>query len=152
MDSRSPRALIDTPPVWLLACIALAWAQAQFLPVWPAPALLKGLGAAVVIAGLLLFVAASLEFRRHRTSIVPRETPKALLTSGPYRFSRNPIYLADALILLGLVMRWDAGALPLVPAFIALITTRFILGEEGLCRAAFGPAWTDYAGRVRRWL
>ncbi len=150
MDSRSPRALIDTPPVWLLACIVLAWVQSRLLPLWPAAA--PWMGAAVIVAGIALFLWAGVQFRRHRTSIVPRESPAALLTSGPYRFSRNPIYLADALILLGLVMRWDAGALPLVPAFIALITTRFILGEEGLCRAAFGPAWTDYAGRVRRWL
>lgn len=150
MDSRSPRALIDTPPVWLAACIALAWAQARWLPLAPAPA--PWLGAAVVAAGLALFLWAGVQFRRHRTSIVPRERPAALLTAGPYAFSRNPIYLADALILAGLILRWDAGALWLVPGFGLLITRRFILGEEALCRAAFGTSWQAYATRTRRWL
>lgn len=150
MDSRSPRALIDTPPVWLALCILLAWMQARWLPVWPAPA--PWPGAAMVAAGAGLFLWAGVQFRRHHTSIVPRETPAALLTTGPYAFSRNPIYLADALILTGLVLRWDAGALPLVPAFVALITRRFIHGEEAVCRAAFGADWAAYAARTRRWL
>jgi protein-S-isoprenylcysteine O-methyltransferase Ste14 len=150
MESRSPRALIDTPPVWLLACIVLAWAQSRWLPLWPAPA--PWLGAAVIAAGVALFLWASVQFRRHRTSIVPRERPAALLTSGPYAFSRNPIYLADAMILTGLVLRWDAGALPLVAAFVVLISQRFIRSEEALCRAAFGAGWTAWAARTRRWL
>lgn len=150
MDSRSPRALIDTPPVWLLACIALAWAQARWLPILTTPA--PWIGAFVIGAGIALFLWAGVQFRRHRTSIVPRETPNALLTSGPYALSRNPIYLADALILTGLILRWDAGALPLLAAFVALITQRFILGEEALCRAAFGPSWAAYATRTRRWV
>lgn len=150
MQSRSPRALVDTPPVWLMGCIALACAQARWLPVWPTPA--PWLGAAVIVAGVALFLWAGAQFRRHRTSIVPRESPAALLTSGPYALSRNPIYLADAMILTGLILRWDAGALPLVAAFVALITQRFIMGEEALCRAAFGPEWAAWAARTRRWL
>jgi protein-S-isoprenylcysteine O-methyltransferase Ste14 len=152
MDSRSPRALIDTPPVWLAVCIALAWAQARLLPVWPAGAGLRWLGLAAIVLGAVLFVAATVEFRRHRTSIIPRETPRALLTSGPYAFSRNPIYLADTLILAGLILRWDLAALPLAAVFMALIQRRFIAGEEAGCAATFGPAWAAYAGRVRRWL
>jgi protein-S-isoprenylcysteine O-methyltransferase Ste14 len=150
MDSRSPRALIDTPPVWLLGCIVLAWAQARFLPLWPAPAPLPG--AVVIAAGIALFLWAGVQFRRHRTSIVPRERPRALLTTGPYALSRNPIYLADALILGGLALRWDAGGLLLVAGFVALISGRFIAGEEALCRAAFGAQWDAYAAGVRRWL
>lgn len=150
MDSRSPRALIDTPPVWLLACMVLAWVQSRLLPLWPAAA--PWMGAAVIVAGIGLFLWAGVQFRRHRTSIVPRESPAALLTSGPYALSRNPIYLADAMILTGLILRWDAGALPLVAGFVVLITQRFIKGEEALCRAAFGPGWTAWAARTRRWV
>lgn len=152
MDSRSPRALIDTPPVWLVACIALAWAQARLVPLWPAGPGLRLAGGGLAAAGVILLVLAAREFRRARTSIVPRETPAALLTTGPYRFSRNPIYLADALILAGLALRWDAGALWLVPAFAALVTHRFIRGEEALCAAAFGPSWAAYATSTRRWV
>jgi protein-S-isoprenylcysteine O-methyltransferase Ste14 len=152
MDPRSPRALIDTPPVWLAACIALAWVQSAWLPVWPAPAALRVAGGLVVLAGLAFFTAAVIEFRRSRTSIVPRETPRALLTSGPFAWSRNPIYLADTLILLGLILRWDLAALPLVPAFMLLIARCFIAGEEAGCEAAFGDQWRAYAARVRRWV
>jgi protein-S-isoprenylcysteine O-methyltransferase Ste14 len=152
MESRSPLALIDTPPVWLLAGMALAWAQARLLPVFPAPGPLRVLGAAVAVAGVVVLVLAAREFRRHRTSIIPRERPSALLTTGPYAVSRNPIYLADAMILAGLILAADLAALPLVPAFAALVTVRFIRGEEAGCRATFGPAWDAYAARVRRWL
>ncbi len=152
MDPRSPRALADTPPVWLVLCIALAWVQARSLPLLPAPWPLRWAGAAAMLAGIALFVAASREFRRHRTSIIPRERPAALLTTGPFAYSRNPIYLADALILAGLVLRWDLASLPLVAAFVILISRRFIRGEEAGCAAAFGPAWQAYATRVRRWL
>lgn len=152
MDSRSPRALIDTPPVWLAGCIALAWAQARWLPLWPAPQGARAAGAGLVLAGLVLLLLAAREFHRHRTSIVPRERPSALITTGPYACSRNPIYLADALILAGLALRWDLAALALVPAFLRLIDRRFVRGEEGLAEAAFGAAWRAYAARVRRWI
>ncbi|HMO73188.1 MAG TPA: hypothetical protein PKC84_16375, partial [Paracoccaceae bacterium] len=74
MESRSPRALIDTPPVWLAGCIALAWVQARVLPLWPAGPGLRLAGAVVVWAGIVLLLLAAREFRRARTSIVPRET------------------------------------------------------------------------------
>jgi protein-S-isoprenylcysteine O-methyltransferase Ste14 len=152
MQTRSLRALIDTPPVWLVAAIALAYAQARWLPVWPAPPTSAALGLMVMAGGLALFVAAGAQFRRHRTTIVPRERPTRLLTTGPYAVSRNPIYLADALMLLGLVMRWDLGSLAVVAGFVALLQVRFIRGEEAGCAAAFGAEWTAYAARVRRWL
>ncbi len=152
MNPKSPAALADTPPVWLLVAIALAYAQATWIPLWPAPQALRPVGVAVIAVGLGLFILAVREFRRHRTSIIPRQSPAALLTVGPYSLSRNPIYLADALLLAGLILRWDLAALPLVPAFMVLISRRFIAGEEAGCDAAFGPAWAAYAGRVRRWL
>jgi protein-S-isoprenylcysteine O-methyltransferase Ste14 len=152
MESRTPRALIDTPPVWLAGAILITWTQASLLPLWPAPGLLRGLGLAVVVAGIALFLWALVVFMRHRTTIIPRERPSALLTTGPFAYSRNPIYLADAMILTGLVLRWDLAALPLVPAFMALVARRFIAGEEAGCAAAFGPQWTVYATRVRRWI
>lgn len=152
MDPRSPRALIDTPPVWLVGLVVLSWAQARLVPVWPAPDWLGWVGLGLIVAGVGLFLVAGREFRRHRTSIIPRETPSALLTSGPYGRSRNPIYLADAMVLTGLVLRWDLASLPLVAVFVAVISQRFIRGEEAGCAAAFGPAWGSYAARVRRWL
>jgi protein-S-isoprenylcysteine O-methyltransferase Ste14 len=152
MDTRSPRALIDTPPVWFAGLAVLAWLQARFWPLAPSGTVLRWAGAGLVLGGVLLVVLAALEFRRHRTSIVPRERPRALLTRGPYALSRNPIYLADAMILSGLVLRWDLASLPLVAVFVLVISRRFIRGEEAGCAAAFGADWAGYAARVRRWL
>ena len=152
MDSRSPRALLDTPPVWLLAALALAWAQARWLPLVPGSGFLTAAGWGMIAGAVLLFADAALRFARARTSIIPREVPRMLLTTGAYRLSRNPIYLADALLLAGCALLWDPGGLVLVPAFVLLITRRFIRGEEAVCAATFGAEWTAYAARVRRWL
>lgn len=147
------REAIDLPPLWLAFFAALAWAQARFLPLagfgaWGGPA-----GAALVGLGLALMLAAFVEFRRHRTSVVPHRQPSALITTGVYRFSRNPIYLGDALILAGLCLRWDAlPGLLLVPAFMAVISARFIRPEEARLAARFGPDFAAWAARTRRWL
>lgn len=161
MDSRSPRALIDTPPVWLAGFIVLAVMQARWLPVlpfrdlapmvWLSPTTPALWGAALIVFALLLFAAAFAEFRNRRTSIIPRETPRVLLTGGPYSISRNPIYLADAALLLGVILWGDLLSLVLLPVFLMLIERRFIRGEEATCRATFGPMWEQYAARVRRW-
>lgn len=152
MDSRSPRALIDTPPVWLIAGLVLIWAQATWVPLLPVPQVVAVAGVILCIVAVAVFAAATREFRRHRTTIIPRETPAALLTAGPYAWSRNPIYLADAGLLCGLGLMWDLASLVVVAAFVAIIQQRFILWEEARCRETFGAAWDTYAARVRRWL
>jgi len=147
------REAIDIPPVWLAVFAALAYGQAAFLGPdlgrlagWPA-------GGALVAAGIALLLASADRFRRQRTSIIPHRQAAALITAGPYRFSRNPIYLADALILAGLCLGWGAvSGLVLVPAFMALIQRRFILPEESRLRAAFGADFAAWASQTRRWL
>ncbi len=142
----------ESPPTWLLAFIALAWLQSHYVPVFPADGTMRLIGALGVFAGVALLGAAVVQFRAHQTTILPREVPRAMITSGVYARSRNPIYLADTLILGGCALRWDAAALILVPAFMAVIQTRFILGEEAGMHATFGADYADYAARVRRWI
>lgn len=142
----------DYPPVWLLAFLGLAWAQDRLLPVGE-PGALGRPGTALAIGGAVLMGWAAVQFPRAGTTIVPHETPRALIKTGPYRFSRNPIYLADAMVLAGLILRWGAWpSLVLVPLFVIVITRRFVEPEEARLRARFGPAWEDWAGRVRRWI
>ena len=87
-----------------------------------------------------------------RTTFVPRRDPEALVTAGLFGISRNPIYLADALILLGAVLYWGAVlALPLVPMFMVLITYRYIHDEEDRLRRGFGPEYEAWAASVPRW-
>ena len=109
-------------------------------------------GTALILCGAILFIAALLQFRRHRTTVMPRETPVAMIDSGIYRLSRNPIYLADAMFLTGAALLWDAASLLLVPLFVWIITRRFIIGEESGLRAVFGAAFDRYAAQTRRWL
>ncbi len=139
------------PPVWTLGAAAAMWATARAAP-WPgnsAPV------AALVIAALAAALAiwAAAQFRRRRTTIIPREAPNALIVEGPFGFSRNPIYLADALALAAWAA-WLGAAAPLlwIAVFVALIDRRFIRGEEARLEAAFGDSFAAYRRRVRRWI
>ena len=137
------------PPVWLLACLFLAWV----LPFRFAPGGLAILGCLLIAVGAVLVVLAVVEFRRARTTIIPRESPDALISGGIYRFTRNPIYLADALFLAGAALYWGSiSGLLLVPVFILLIERRFVRGEEALLQSVYGEAYGNYTKRVRRWL
>lgn len=156
MPSTTPRHRLlrqwESPPTWLLLFLGLAALQARFLPLFDAGRAGRISGAVLIVAGLAIFFAALLQFRRHATTVLPRETPAAMIDSGIYRLSRNPIYLADAMVLAGAALWWDGGGLLLVPAFAWVITRRFIQGEEAVLRARFGPAFDRYAARTRRWL
>lgn len=142
----------ESPPTWLLLCLALAWLQARIVPILPPVAGTRHLSTLFIVAGLLVIGLAAWQFRAHKTTIMPREVPRTMIDTGLYAYSRNPIYVADAMILAGCALRWDMAGLILVPAFVWVITTRFIIGEEAGMRAQFGTAYDAYATRVRRWI
>lgn len=146
---------IDIPPVWLAGSLVLAW--------WAGAADPFGLsfggawadlaGGLLVGAGLLLMLLAVAEMRRRRTTVVPHREAEALVTSGIFRRTRNPIYLGDVLILAGLILRWDAViALPLVPGLLWLLERRFVLPEEDRLRRRFRADFARYCARTRRWI
>lgn len=145
------RLTLDYPPLWLALALALAWGAGVLWPLpvphahWP--------GATLVAAGLLLMLAAAARMAARRTTIIPHLNPSALVTDGPFALTRNPIYLGDAMVLLGAILWWGAlWALPLLPAFVWIITRRFIRPEESRLRAAFGPEFDRWAARTPRWL
>ena len=140
---------IDLPPVWLLGGLVVTWASPWQVPWGPNATI----GSGLILIGIVVTLAAIIEFGRSKTSIIPRQDPNALITSGIFRFSRNPIYLADVLILIGVTIysgKW-LGFL-LVPLFVWLLHHRFIRGEEAKLQDAFGDSFKAYASRVRRWL
>ncbi|MFW8636821.1 methyltransferase family protein [Cribrihabitans pelagius] len=146
---------LDIPPAWLLGFAALAWLQAEYFPAGLSfgGAWADFLGGLLVGGGLLLAVLAVTELRRHRTTVLPHETPERLVQTGIFSRSRNPIYLGDVLILAGLVLWFDAVlSLVLVPLFLWLLERRFVLPEEDRMRRAFGADWARYERKVRRWL
>jgi protein-S-isoprenylcysteine O-methyltransferase Ste14 len=73
--------------------------------------------------------------------------------SGIFSRTRNPIYIGDALILLGLILYWDAVlALPLVPIFVWIIEKRFVIPEENRLRRKFRADFARYCQKTRRWV
>jgi len=142
---------LDYPPVWLAVFLVLAWALARL---WaPLGDRLAGPGWALMAAALTLILWAGMAFRRARTTIVPHRPPSALVATGPYRFSRNPIYLADLMILVGAALVLGAPqAMLLVEPFRRVLLRRFILPEEDLLDRDLGAPYRHYRSRVRRWL
>lgn len=146
---------VDMPPVWLLAALGLAWVQKthfamglSFGPGWA-----DLLGGLLVGGGLVLMALALSEMRRQRTTVIPHRDADRLVTSGIFKRTRNPIYLGDSMVLLGLIFYWDAVlALPLVPIFVWIIEKRFIEPEEARLRRKFVADFTRYAQQTRRWV
>ncbi|WP_194096051.1 methyltransferase family protein [Marivivens aquimaris] len=146
---------IDIPPVWWAAFVALSW--------WIGRAELFGLSfggdwigllAGIFIGGGLILIAlAALEMRKQRTTIIPHMEADRLVQSGIFRRTRNPIYLGDALMLLGFILRFDAPlALPLLPVFVWIIERRFIIPEEDRLRRKFRMDFARYCEKTRRWV
>lgn len=146
---------LDMPPVWLVGFAVLAWTQAKFysfnLSLYhPVTMLLAGL---LIGAGVVLALLAFMEFRRHKTTVIPHKTPDKLIQSGVFARTRNPIYLADVLILAGLCFWWDAVlALVLLPIFVWVLERRFIIPEENRLRRTFRADFARYAQKTRRWV
>ena len=141
---------LNSPPVWLTGFVAAAWAMARLWAplgdalVWP--------GWALVASGFALDLWSALAFRKARTTIVPREAPSALVESGPYGFSRNPIYLADLVILAGAALVLGAPlALILLVPFQQVLLRLFILPEEAVLERDLGQPYLDFKARVPRW-
>ena len=140
---------MDIPPLWLALALAVSWALSLL---WSVPGL-AGLGWGLIGAGGLLMAAAVVQMLLARTSFIPRRDPQTLVSTGVFRFSRNPIHLADVLILTGAILHWGAMlALPVIPGFISLITQRYILDEEARLRSGFGAAADRYFAQVPRWI
>ena len=110
-------------------------------------------GWTAIALGVLLMLWAAWEMLRHRTTINPYGRPSSLLQTGPFGFSRNPIYLADTLLLIGVgLVSGITWFLPL--ALIAAFITKKVAidKEERWLHDKFGKRYRDYAKRVRRWI
>jgi protein-S-isoprenylcysteine O-methyltransferase Ste14 len=143
------------PPVWALAYVLLAAAVSGWLG-WPEfPGLpIAPLGIALIVAGFVPPVWALVMFRRAGTEIEPTSpVNRALVTDGPYQFTRNPMYLGLVTITLGIAV-W-IGTWPMLIAPLAVFATAnwvHIPFEEAKMRRQFGAAYDDYVARVRRWV
>ncbi len=143
------------PPIWALVYVLIAaaiswslgWPKFLGLPLAP-------LGIALVAVAWIPSVWAIVLFRREGTEVSPTSPAnRTLVTSGPYRFTRNPMYLGLVIVTLGIAV-W-VGAWPMFIAPIAVFATAnwiHIPFEEDKMRRQFGATYDGYVRRVRRWV
>jgi len=144
------------PPIWTMIFLGLT-AAASWLAGLPAiswPPHHAAIGMAIFFAGGVLPVWAFMLFLRAGTEIDPTsEANRALITTGPYRLTRNPMYLGLVIIALGMAL-WAGWAPMLAAPILVFLTATFvhIPFEEAKMRGQFGGAYEAYAARVRRWV
>lgn len=142
------------PPVYLLLAMA-AMTALHFL--WPIRQIVDApwhwMGLVPIAAGLALGSWAATLFKRRRTTIRPGEVSSRLMTEGPFRFTRNPIYVGMTLLSVGLaIVLGSVSPWLVVPVFVLLIVRNIIPVEEAMLREAFGEDYAQYQRNVRRWI
>ncbi len=146
-----PRIL---PPVWLLIFLLLQAGTHFYLPLLrllDMPLQLAGL--IPLLVGIVIMVWGARAFSRADTPVVPFETSTALVKTGPFRFTRNPIYLGMTLILGGAALLWGSLAPLLTLAlFFYIIRRQYFFPEENMMKEIFGDEYRSYCSGVRRWL
>lgn len=146
---------IPWPPLIYVAAAAAAVGLDLLLPVvlWPLTGPLVLLGWAILLGAIGLDIAAMRTMARQRANIFPHRAATALVTSGPFAWSRNPIYLGNTLALGGAALAFSNPWFLMtgLPAAIA-VTHLAIKREEAHMAARFGAAWVAYARRTGRWV
>ncbi len=142
------------PPVWLLFGLVTTFVLNEFFPGMRFTSLEGQIGGGILIlVGLVLLVSANGLFTRAGTDVIPFRNVTTLVTTGVYRYSRNPMYLGMAAVLLGCAITVGAAtALLVTPLFMVIIELRFIRPEEQMLRRQFPEEFPAYCSAVRRWL
>jgi len=142
------------PPLVAVFFIVLAYFLGRFVPLPLAVrSILQYVGLALTFIGFLLGIGAFLEFRKARTTLDPHGSTKHLVTSGIYRYTRNPIYLGFLLMVIGLPLNSGlVWGLVLAPFYMVTMSRLVIEREEAYLEKKFKDQYTSYTSRVRRWL
>lgn len=145
--------VIAPPPLVYLAGLGGGLLFDRLVPGYGLPGgVLQIVGLGLVPAGVALLAWAVVTMRRARTAVNPYKPSSALVASGPYRFTRNPIYLADAVLYVGLAFALrSAAGLALLPLVLVVIRYGVIAREERYLERAFGDSYRKYKAVVRRW-
>ena len=142
------------PPVWAIAYMLIAVGTSRLIGAQAVPGLaIIPLAVLLIIVGIVLAVSSVMLFRREGTEINPTSaTNRRLVTSGPFRFTRNPMYLSLVLITLGIAFWTGAWLMFLAPAAtFATANWVHIPFEEAKMHRQFGKDFEAYTGLVRRW-
>jgi protein-S-isoprenylcysteine O-methyltransferase Ste14 len=144
------------PPLVYAAGLFVGWLLDRRMPVPITDGASTGRTIGTVLCVLLsaaVVLSAFISFRRARTTVIPGRAANALVTSGPYQITRNPMYVSFAVLYTGVTLWlntwWPALVLPVV---IFVIDRAVIRSEERYLGAAFPKEYAEYRARVRRWL
>lgn len=153
---RDHPGVIAPPPLLFLGVLGAALLAERLwrpLPTTLGWGVRAGVALALVAAAVVLLLGALGGFRAARTPPEPWKPTKAIVDTGVYRVTRNPMYVAMTLLYLALALALDSGvALVLLPALVALVQWGVIVREERYLEAKFGDDFRAYRARVRRWL
>jgi protein-S-isoprenylcysteine O-methyltransferase Ste14 len=153
-QTQRPRTLVLPPAPYAAALAGGWWLDRHVMPLsldlgWAT----RPLGWLLVGINLALFSWTLFVFWRHRTTVNPYQAASTLCTGGPFRFSRNPIYVGDWFVLAGVSLllhtAWPLLFAPLIWVILRFYVIRY---EEAHLESTFGNAYRDYKKRVRRWL
>jgi protein-S-isoprenylcysteine O-methyltransferase Ste14 len=141
------------PPVYFLTAILSMAALHFLLPIARILPAGYSSGGVLILIGMSLILWAVRLFFKAGTAIKPFAASTKMIVAGPYRWSRNPIYLGMVFILVGIGLALGTLApFVIVPIFVWLIQKNIIAHEEAMLDKSFGAAYAEYKKRIRRWL
>ncbi len=142
------------PPILALILLLIAWFLRTWVPIAPFRfSHQKLFGELLMLVGFGTGFSGWFMFVTHRTPLRPGQPPRMFVQGGPYRFTRNPMYLGTVIFLLGLCFVSRSWWFLIPPAaFFAIIHFSLIPFEEKLMGATFGDSYLEYCRRVRRWI
>jgi protein-S-isoprenylcysteine O-methyltransferase Ste14 len=142
------------PPTYFLIAIILMVILHLAVPVYQLLTLpWRLLGLIPMVVGIAMPLLADRAFKKHNTTVKPFEASTALVTTGVFAISRNPMYLGLSLILLGIALLLGSAApLAVVVLFPVLLDRRFVAAEQRMLQATFGERYQQYRQQVRKWI
>jgi protein-S-isoprenylcysteine O-methyltransferase Ste14 len=149
---------VPWPPLIYLAAIAASVVLNLLYPLPyyiepPLSDILFGVGWLLIVGAFAIHASAFRALRRAKTTMMPHRASEHLVTSGPYSFTRNPIYLANTMIMVGAGLIATIAWFFLLAIVASFLTQKLAIErEERHLEARFGKKYRDYAKRVRRWI
>lgn len=154
MTARDASSGFPWPPVVYATTGLAAWGLTWIAPLGPdAPPAVRWTGWGLVALAAVIAVAAEIAFLRAGTATLPTSPTSVIVETGVYRFTRNPMYLALTLTLIGLGLALGSAWFLLGAVVAAALVTKLAIArEEAYLERKFGAAYLAYKARVRRWL
>jgi protein-S-isoprenylcysteine O-methyltransferase Ste14 len=154
MNKPKTAGVIAPPPLIYLAGVVIGLVLPNPIPTAFLPrALGYGLGAVLILTAVWIFLWGIRVMRRAGTTVSTRVPTTALVTTGPFRFGRNPVYVSLSLCYIGIAIAAQSlWTLVLLPVVLAVMQYGVIYREERYLEDRFGAEYVRYKERVRRWI